>query len=357
MTRPNSPISPRLRPWLTTNRLAMIGACVLTLYLTFITVRDLLGVLLIAAALSSLLLGFHDWLTRKLSGHRGLAAALIVFLLFVVILVPLSALAAVVIQQLISEVSQASVDWRPTVANLHLWLSHFGRFGRPLEPLVKQLAPKITDAAPALAQHAAIIVASIGSTLVNLTLSLFLMALAVYYFLVDGPGIRDRILRLLPLPSSDSQLFLRRFREVSVAVVLGNLGTALGQGLFATIGYLLFGAPLPFLWGAATAVAALVPMLGTSLVWVPLALVVGAHRGWIWGGGLVGYSLVMVGLMDNVLRPILTRRGLEIHPLAIFIAVFGGLAAFGVAGLFFGPLVIALFLTVLDIYDSHLRLG
>jgi sporulation protein YlmC with PRC-barrel domain len=140
---------------------------------------------------------------------------------------------------------------------------------------------------------------------------------------------------------------------VSLAVLVGNLGTAFAQAAAATLGYFIFGAPVPLIWGAATLFAALIPLVGPALVWVPMAIVVGVGHGWLRGAGLALYGLLVVSTVDNVVRPLLTKRGLQLHPLLVFVAVFGGMLAFGFVGLFVGPFVIALLITVLEVYERH----
>lgn len=184
-----------------------------------------------------------------------------------------------------------------------------------------------------------------------------LLAIALYYFFLDGPRWRQRLVRMVPLPARDTHAFFDSFHRVSVAVVVGNLGTALAQALAATLGYFLFGAPVPLIWGAATLFAALIPVVGPALVWLPVSLAVGVTHGWLRGLGLVIYGVAIISTVDNVVRPLLTRRGLQLHPLLVFIAVFGGVISFGAAGLFLGPLVIALVVTVLEVYERHLADG
>jgi predicted PurR-regulated permease PerM len=198
-------------------------------------------------------------------------------------------------------------------------------------------------------------VASASRAALSIGVGLFLLAVALYYFFLDGHRWRERFVRLVPLPAEVTQTFFDRFHRVSVAVLVGNFGTALAQALAATLGYFLFGAPVPLVWGAATLFAALIPVVGPALVWLPVALAVGVDRGWLRGGGLALYGLVVISTIDNVVRPLLTKRGLQLHPLLVFIAVFGGVISFGLAGLFVGPLVIALVVSVLEVYERHVE--
>ncbi|HEY7954824.1 MAG TPA: AI-2E family transporter [Polyangia bacterium] len=335
-------------------RLAIWIALGLTAYVTYLTVRPLLLALVLAAALATITRPYERFIERRLRGRRRLASALTEIALFVCVLAPIAALATFIIERLVVEVAQLAAEVRSGAGPLERLADHFG----PLAPLFRRLAaevrPRLTHAAPELAQEVARWAASAGADLAHAGIALFILVLALYYFLVSGSAWRARIERLLPLSADEVRMFADRFHQVSVAVLVGHVGTAVAQGLVALGGYYLFRAPVPLVWGVLTAAAALIPGIGSLLVWGPIAIVVGIQHGWLWGLGLAIYGILVISSVDNLLRPILTRRGLRIHPLAIFIAIFGGIASFGLAGIFYGPLVIAIAITVLDVYELRL---
>jgi predicted PurR-regulated permease PerM len=127
---------------------------------------------------------------------------------------------------------------------------------------------------------------------------------------------------------------------------------ALLQGVIAGVGFFLFGLPNPALWGSTAAISALIPGVGTSLVLIPAVIYVMIFGSPVQGIGLLLWSLLAVGLVDNLLGPRLMRKGAKIPQFAIFIAVMGGLAVFGPLGFVIGPLVFSLLFTLLDIYSS-----
>lgn len=336
-------------------RLAVFIAFGLLAWATYRVVQPLLGALLLAAALTTLIRGFYRLVERRLHGRRRLAAVLTELALFVCVLAPLAALGTYLVRHLITEVTQLVTDLRAGSGTVERLVAHLGPLADPVRQFIDELRPRLTEAAPELTQKFARFATSLGSTLAHIGIGLFILVLALYYFLVDGAVWWQRIERLVPLPADEVRLFGERFHQVSVAVLAGNLGTALAQGAVGTVGYLIFGAPLPLVWGMVTAFAALIPGIGTILVWAPLSVAVGVSRGWFWGVGLALYGVLVVATVDNVVRPLLTRRGLAIHPLAIFVAVFGGVASLGLVGLFLGPLVVALAITALDVYERHLK--
>jgi len=329
-------------------------AVLLLIYFAYLTTRPVLVAIVLAAALASLAARFFAWMVRRLHGRRRLAALLSVLLLFVGVLAPFGFLGTVVVRGLVvegTELAHSLEHGGPL--SVERIAPRLGPLGGPLERAASELRPKLMAAGPQIAGALGAFVAVAGRAALRIGIGLFLIAVALYYFFLDGHRWRERVVRLVPLPPADTRMFFERFHRVSIAVLVGNLGTALAQAAAATLGYFIFGAPVPLIWGAATLFAALVPLVGPALVWLPVAIVVGVGHGWLRGGGLALYGLVIIGTVDNVVRPLLTKRGLQLHPLLVFIAVFGGMLAFGFVGLFVGPLVIALMITVLDVYERH----
>jgi predicted PurR-regulated permease PerM len=329
-------------------------AVLLLIYFAYLTTRPVLVAILLAAAVASLATRFFAWMVRRLRGRRRLAALVSVLLLFVGVFAPFGFLGTVVVRRLVVEGTELAHGLeRGGPLSVERLAPRLGPLGPPLERAASELRPKVMAAGPQIARSLGAFVATAGRAALRIGIALFLIAVALYYFFLDGQRWRERVVRLVPLPPADTRMFFERFHRVSVAVLVGNLGTALIQASAATFGYFIFGAPVPLIWGAATLFAALIPLVGPALVWLPVALVVGVGHGWLRGGGLALYGLLIVGTVDNVVRPLLTKRGLQLHPLLVFIAVFGGMLAFGFVGLFVGPLVIALMITVLDVYERH----
>jgi predicted PurR-regulated permease PerM len=340
--------------------LAMAGdtivflAVLVLLYFGFLTVRPVLPAIVLAAAGASLATRLFGGLLERLGGRRRLAAISTVILLFLGFFAPLGLLATVVVQRLIVEGTELAHKLQlGGPLSVERLAPHLGPLSGVFERAATELRPRIVTAGPALARSLGGLVAAASQAAFRIGIGLFLIGVALYYFFLDGPRWRQRLVRLLPLPEDDTRMFFERFHRVSVAVLIGNLGTALTQAAAATLGYVIFGAPVPLIWGAATLFAALIPLVGPALVWLPVALVVGLDRGWSRGVGLALYGLGVVSTVDNIVRPLLTKQGLQLHPLLVFVAVFGGVMAFGIAGLFLGPLVVVLVVTTLDVYERH----
>ena len=189
----------------------------------------------------------------------------------------------------------------------------------------------------------------VGADLVSNALELFLkfllMMFILYYFLKDGPEILASLKRAIPMDESYQDRVAETFGQVSRSIIRGSVGTALIQGAVAAVAFLFVGIPAAF-WGALVAFSSLIPPLGTSLIMVPVTV-------FMFLGGSTGKGIFMlvvmlvIGSLDNIVRPLLVGRTLHLHPIWLFLSVLGALAAFGPLGLIYGPMVLVLLGTVI----------
>jgi predicted PurR-regulated permease PerM len=182
----------------------------------------------------------------------------------------------------------------------------------------------------------------------------FLMLFALFYFYKDGVAFLRWMMHLTPLPGSLEREIQAKFREVSESAFLGTFLTAAAQGFLGGLGFLIVGLP-PLVWGVIMAVLSLIPLVGTFLVWGPAAalLIAGGRMGA--GIFLIVWGVVVVGLSDNVLRPLLMQGKSQLHPLLIFFSLIGGIMAFGPLGILLGPLAIVLVISMLRAYEEAAR--
>ncbi len=185
----------------------------------------------------------------------------------------------------------------------------------------------------------------------------FILVFTLFFLFRDGNRLVAEALAWTPLNESQSTLLVKTFREMAEAIVIGNLLTAAAQGAAAGVVYWLVGIPNPVVWGTLTAVIAVIPMVGTGVVWGPLAGYLFA-TGFIWQGiVLLLMGIFFVSLIDNVLRPLLIEGRTQIHPLLILFAILGGLAYLGLAGMFMGPILMALGFAFLELCRNEFRDG
>lgn len=183
----------------------------------------------------------------------------------------------------------------------------------------------------------------------SVTLTLFIL----FFFFRDGDVMMARARGLIPLDPKRKERLSRHLQDVTRAVVFGTVVTAVVQGLLLGVGFWITGVPSPVVFGVLSTVASFIPFVGTGLVWVPAALYLFA-QGVAWKTiFLVAWSALVVGSADNVLRPILVSGKSQIGTLTVFFGVLGGLAAFGFIGLFLGPVVLALVLTLIEFAEEE----
>jgi predicted PurR-regulated permease PerM len=191
-------------------------------------------------------------------------------------------------------------------------------------------------------------------------INLFVTFFAIFYFLRDGKELTNYIKHLLPVNPNHKERIFKMFQNTAHAVVYGSLVVALIQGALGGLGFWMFGVSSPLLWGVVMALFALVPFVGTAVIWLPTGLIMlltGTADGdatLVWkGAGLLLYGFFIVSGIDNVLKPMLIGERSGVHPVLILVGVLGGLAVFGAVGFIIGPLVLAVFKAFLDIYHRE----
>ena len=297
-------------------------------------------------------------LTRKFGGRRELAALVCTAFVVFAVVAPLL-LTAVMVTREGMDVAQQWSDAEDTAAltsptEIPKNIPHVLRGPyRKLRATLPIEAEQLKSATESFARSALLflsgILASVGETIVGV----IIWVLALYYFYLDGPSWLDETRRLLPLPERHTTAFFREFRQVSHAVFYGYVVCSLTQGVLDGAAFYFCGLHGAFLLGTLVAVMALLPMLGSIVIWLPAAIFVFTSGHPILGVALGAWGLTVLLGVDYVLRPILTRGQLEMHPLLVFLAIFGGLTAFGFAGAFLGPLFAALFLAAIRIYSNE----
>ena len=191
---------------------------------------------------------------------------------------------------------------------------------------------------------------TIFSSLAKFLLNSFVFLIALYFFLKDGNKLKNYFIALSPLDDKNDKIILSRLKLAISSAVKGNLTIGIIQGSLTGIGFAIFGVPNAVLFGAVAAIAALLPGVGTALVIIP-AIIFLFFTGNIFNGiGLMVWGATAVGLIDNLLGPRLIGRGMNLHPLAVFISVLGGLSFFGPLGFLLGPLTLSICIGLIDIY-------
>lgn len=187
----------------------------------------------------------------------------------------------------------------------------------------------------------------------SVTFDLSIMLFTPFFFYKDRRGLFWRLYHLLPLEERHKQKVLDRLDRTMTAVVKGVLATALGQGVLAGGAYVVLGVPFALVLVAITSLLSLLPVGGTALVWVPVAVPLCVRTDLEEDcDGRMG-ALVVAGLVDDVLKPLFIGHGTQLPTLFLFFSILGGLAAYGFIGMFLGPILLAILLTAIHIYEEE----
>lgn len=181
------------------------------------------------------------------------------------------------------------------------------------------------------------------------------MFFTLYYFLVGGRDLVKKIMYLSPLRDSHEKLLIERFISISRATMKGTLVVGLVQGSIGGITFALVGVPSAIAWGVVMVFLSLIPMFGTSLIWFPAGIIM-LLIGNIWQGVVIlAVGLGIISIIDNFLRPELVGKDTQMHPLVVFFATLGGISLLGFLGFVMGPIIVALFLTLWEIYAVEFK--
>ncbi|MBZ4331649.1 AI-2E family transporter [Corallococcus sp. AS-1-12] len=303
---------------------------------------------LLGGFLVVLFMPIQDSLDRRLQGRKSLAAGLSTLAVFLLILAPLALVGWMVAREVLQFVGQAQdlldqVDLRHHFLNsLPRGLARYVHFDPESSETERLLMTAVSGGAGLLAD----LVGAGTELLVNM----FLMTVAMYYFFLDGRRLVNEVARLIPLERRYFDAFSHEFTDVAYAIIYGNTVTALVQGAVGFVGLLIAGVPHAGVWGAAMVLVALVPVGGTALVWGPIGVILIAANRVSEGVFLLAWGTFLVGSIDNVIRPRLCGSRMALHPLLVFLSMFGGLAVFGMMGLLVGPLIASIFMAMVRIY-------
>ena len=323
-----------------------ISAVFLSMIRTFLMAIFLAGIF--SALARPLYKRFECWY----GGRRALASLSTLFLIVTIVILPLGALMGIVTAQAL-KVGQTVTPWvQEQIAQpgeFHKLLSSLP-FYDMIVPYSETIWRKAGELIGTISQF---LISSIGSATmgaVNLLFMAFAMLYTMFFFLMDGDKLLNKILYYLPLQDQDEQRMLEKFTSVTRATLKGTAVIGILQGGFAGLAFWVVGIPSAVFWGTIMAVLSIIPGIGTALVWGPAVIILAAGGHFLKAVGLGIFCALVVGSIDNLLRPILVGKDTQMHELMIFFGTLGGIVMFGVMGMFIGPIVAALFITIWEIY-------
>lgn len=324
-----------------------------------LVVRPIFTEVFLATVLAGVLWPTQQWLSRKLGGRRSLAAAIVTTGVLVLLIGPVAAIATFVVRDG-SEGVQFVTDalHSEEVANLVETLPE--AWHQPVHDAIQQLPQDLGDLVATFEGRRDEAAAAVGAAVAatgSFAFHAVMMFIALYFLLVSGDRLVGWLDTVAPLPRGHTHELLATFKRVSIAVIFSAVVTAGVQAAAALVGYLIAGVPNPLFFALVTFFVAFIPAIGAAVVCLVAALLLLVTGHPYMAIFLAAWGVVIVGLVDNLVKPLLIRRGLEIHGGIVFFSLIGGLAAFGAIGLIVGPLVVAFFLALLRIYHREYTPG
>ncbi|MBU8870146.1 MAG: AI-2E family transporter [Gemmatimonadales bacterium] len=317
-----------------------------------VMIGKFLMAVLLAGIFASLVQPMYRRLTRAFRGRKSAASLVTLLIIVLVIIIPLGGLLGVVTAQAI-KVTESITPWVQDKINhpdqIMTWLE-----GQPLydrvEPYRDSILEKAGQLVGVLSRFLVSSLSSVTSGTLNFLFLLSVMLYTMYFFLIDGSRLLDRILYYLPLEDADERRLLETFGSVTRATLKGSAVIGMLQGGLAGVAFAVVGIPSAVFWGTLMMVLSVIPGIGTGLIWVPAALILIAGGSLAKGIGLAIFCGAIVGSIDNFLRPRMVGKDTKMPDLLIFLSTMGGLLMFGILGFIIGPIVAALFVTLWEIY-------
>ena len=332
--------------------IALIAVTVIALYLCWLMVKPFVGVLGWATVLVICFYPVHKIIERRLK-RNSLSALLSCVLVILTILVPVVLLTIAVVRELSGAVQnlQAALAYvmdpnSPVTGRVLRWASHYVNIEelRSQEYLLDQIKAK----SGAIAGQTLGLLGGLVGVIVQMIFVIFTM----YYLFRDGDKIFAAVRDALPLDGDQATAIMTRTREVIGASVYGVFIIAIIQGTLGGLAFWVLGLPSAMVWGVAMIFLSMIPMLGAFLVWVPAAIYLAITGHYIKAILLVLWGTLVIGMIDNFLRPKLVGERTRLHELLIFFAVLGGLQVFGVLGIVLGPVVLAITMALIDVFKA-----
>jgi len=329
-----------------------------SLYLGFSLIEPFLHTLIFSTVLAVLSAPLYQKVLQWVKGRRGLASILTVHIIVFCLLLPMVFLVIALISQGVESLAALNA-WVATVDRESL--AHLSFLDNYLEWLPKDLPLNMDaiDIQGNIVQYSTDFgqtMLAAGTKLVRnatiLILHFLLMTFILFYFLRDGRKMVDYLKALSPLRSRQEDYIIDSFKRVARGVLMGCLLVAVLQGFAGGIGLAIVGIPA-FFWGAMMALASLIPVLGTGLVWVPAVGYLFVSGDWKMALFLSLWCGVFVVGIDTLLRPIFMREASRVSTFYIFLAILGGVYSFGMLGIFYGPLILSFVMVMLQIYREE----
>jgi predicted PurR-regulated permease PerM len=305
-----------------------------------------------AAVIAAIFYPVYEWIFKRVK-QKNTSALLTMLLVVVIVALPLSIVGSITVQQTVGLTEQlrdpATIEQAREYADTLLENDLVeGAIGEgDVETRIEEITQIASDKALEWVQ------AGSGNVLM-LLVNLLVMLYALYYMFKDGPRWLERLMHLVPLGDENEKVLFEKFVSTSKATLKGTILLGGMQGVMGGLLFWALGVPSAAFWGLVMVVLSIIPAVGAPLIWGPTAAYL-LVSGSVWQGVVMIVVGILISLSDNLLRPPLVGRDIQMHPIVILLSTIGGLALFGISGVVIGPMVAAFFLAFLQMYEAKYK--
>ena len=342
---------------MTLAKASVLAMLIGVLSLFFFMIKGFLMALILSAIFSGVMYGIYERLTRRLNGRKSAASLLTILIFVLVVVLPMAVFTVALVDQALDAGENLIPAIEERLAHPDSFAKELDQFGlvHQIFPDQEKLIATLDKAVKALGGFVATGLSHITTGAARFLFEAFIFLFAMYYFLLYGKHYINKLLYYLPLKTAQERLLLGKFVTVTKSTLKGTLVIGVVQGGLGAIAMAIAGLDNTLFWGVVMAVLSMIPAIGPAVVWLPagIFLLVTGHVPQ--GVGLLLFGGIVIGNIDNLIRPRLMGRDTKLPDLMILISTLGGLALFGMAGIIIGPIVGALLLTMLEIYGETFK--
>ncbi|MGC9324258.1 MAG: AI-2E family transporter [Desulfomonilia bacterium] len=341
----------------------VVHKVILLLVVLFITaiffamIRYFLMAILLAGIFSGMFQPIYKRVERLLGGRKNLASLCTLIFILLILFIPLVGILGIVARQAI-KISTSIKPWVEEWANRPSAFDDLFR-SLPFHDWVQTHRSVILEKGGELVSNMSSILfenlSSATLSTMNFIFLFFVFFYTMFFFLKEGDLILRKILYYLPLAKGDEERMLDKFTSVTRATIKGTLVIGIIQGGLAGLAFWVVGIDSALFWGTIMSILSVIPALGSPIIWVPAVIILAVSGHYLKALALLAFCSILVGTIDNILRPWLVGRDTRMHELFIFFGTLGGIGLFGIAGFIIGPIIAALFVTVWEIYGETFK--
>jgi predicted PurR-regulated permease PerM len=361
-TEPSCPIGPSPEPGsgfpTQFARLFFGVVTVLVLYYSYAIIKPYLVDIFLALVVFFTAKPLHQGLTRLLFGKRALASALTCLILALIIIIPLITLVSIVAKQalefssLLGQGLQSGTLGQWANAKMDLLKDYVVHLNLPLPPeqikFENLIQTILTNASKFIYSNAIGFLSGFTGFILDLALILFV----AFFLFLQGDDFIGEVKKLSPLSPADNEMIVSEMEATIKATLWSTVVVAFIQGFLGGLGFFLFGIPQAAFWGTVMIPASVIPVVGAAIIWLPAVIYLFLQGSWGMGLGLLAFCGVLIGSVDNLLKPRLMRGTRSTPTVLVLLAILGGISYFGMIGFILGPFILSLLLSLLGIYEK-----